>query len=282
MPTRFVVHPGPLPPGVVSVCGYASEDLEPGVHRGLPSPWVTLILAVDGQVRVDGTVGDGGFDPGRAEAYDVLVAGLHDVAAQVEQPRCQAGVQVALHPLAVEPLLGCRAADLATLHEHGRDVIGAPAGELHDRVGSSTGTRQQVDLVVGWLASRAAARHREPSLGRPEVSQAFTGLQRPGVRVEDVAREVRLSPRQLHTLVQRETGWTPKRLARMSRFAGVVADLGAGADLAGSAARRGYADQGHLTREFTQMAGCSPTAWLAEERRNLQDGGHRHRAVSTA
>ncbi len=43
----------------------------------------------------------------------------------------------------------------------------------------------------------------------------------------------------------------------------------------------GYADQSHLTREFRQMAGCSPTQWLVEERRNIQDGGHANRPDST-
>ena len=47
--------------------------------------------------------------------------------------------------------------------------------------------------------------------------------------------------------------------------------------LAQIAAEGGYADQAHLTREFRQMAGCTPTQWLAEERRNIQDGGHRNR-----
>lgn len=279
MPTRFVVHPGPLPPGVVSACGYVSEGLEPGLHRGLPSPWVTLICAVGGRVRVDGTVRERGFDAARATGYDVLVAGLHDVAAQVEQPRQQAGVQLALHPLAAESLLGCPASDLTAVSEHGRDVLGPVATELHDRVGSAPGLREQVDVVLGWLAARAA--DAAPRV-RPDVARAWSLLGGPGVRVDDVARDVLLSPRQLRTLLRRETGSSPKRLARMSRFSGVVADLGDGLDLAHSAVRRGYADQGHLTREFTQMAGCSPTAWLSEERRNLQDGGHRHGADSTA
>ena len=49
------------------------------------------------------------------------------------------------------------------------------------------------------------------------------------------------------------------------------------ADLAAVAV---YADRAHLTRELTATAGCSPTAWLAEERRDLQDGGHRNRPAS--
>ena len=75
-----------------------------------------------------------------------------------------------------------------------------------------------------------------------------------------------------------ELGLSPKELCRLFRFDRVIALLADGADsLAEVAAESGYADQSHLTREFRQMAGCSPTTWLAEERRNIQDGGHRNR-----
>jgi AraC-like DNA-binding protein len=45
------------------------------------------------------------------------------------------------------------------------------------------------------------------------------------------------------------------------------------ADLAGVASVVGYADQSHLTREWTTLAGCTPTTWLREEFPFLQDGG---------
>jgi AraC-like DNA-binding protein len=41
--------------------------------------------------------------------------------------------------------------------------------------------------------------------------------------------------------------------------------LGRPRSLAGVAADTGFFDQAHLAREFRALAGCSPTAWLAEE-----------------
>ena len=116
------------------------------------------------------------------------------------------------------------------------------------------------------------------------MARAWQLIERSGgaCRVDDVAREVALSPRQLRTLMRAEIGLSPKQLCRSFRFDTAVAHLSRGTgSLADVAAAAGYADQSHLTREFRQMAGCSPTQWLVEERRNIQDGGHGNRPESS-
>ena len=268
-----------LPGAVVSACAYESSGMPEGDHRGLPSPWITFIVSVDDPVRVSGTVDDGDrFDPAVATSYDVIVAGLHPVAARVEQPAEQRGVQLALHPLAAQALLGCRSAELLGPGDHGHEVLGRAATELHDRVGSRTDPDGWLDEVEKWLRCRTADARR--TFVRPEVAAAWQVAQATGgrCRIEDLARTVQLSPRQLRSLMIAETGLSPKQLCRQFRFDGVVARLADGdRTLAQIAAENGYADQAHLTREFRQMAGCTPTQWLAEERRNIQDGGHRNR-----
>jgi AraC-like DNA-binding protein len=268
-----------LPGAVVSACAYAISGLPEGEHRGLPSPWITFIVSVDAPVRVSGTVEDGDrFDPERATAYDVCVAGLHPVAARVEQPAAQSGVQVALHPLSTRAVLGCRAADLTGPGDHGHEVLGRAAAELHDRVSSHGDAEDRLDVLQQWLRDRVD--EARPTGVRPELVWAWHLLQESGGRrrVDDLAREVALSPRQLRSLMVAETGQSPKQLARAFRFDRVIAHLADGTQsLAEVAVETGYADQAHLSREFRQMAGCSPTQWLAEERRNIQDGGHRNR-----
>ncbi len=270
---------GLLPGGVVSACAYDAKQLIAGDHRGLPSPWITFIVSIGSPVRLSGTVHEGDrFDPEHATSYDVIVAGLHPVAARVEQPVEQRGVQLALHPLAAPALLGCRAAELVGVGDQGHEVLGRVAAELHDRVSSLTDGESQLDVLQEWLRSRAAGTRRTSV--RPEVARAWQVVQQSDgrCRVGDLAREVALSPRQLRTLMVEEIGLSPKQLSRAFRFDKVIAELTRGSlALAEIAYLTGYADQAHLTREFRQMAGCSPTRWLAEERRNIQDGGHRNR-----
>jgi AraC-like DNA-binding protein len=270
---------GILPGAVVSAVAYEASGLTPGAHRGLPSPYLTFIVSVDGPVRVSGSVADGDrFVAQRAESYDLVLAGLHPVASLVEQPEAQSGVQLALHPLAARALLGCRAAELLGPADHGRDVLGRVAEELHDRVATETEADARLDVVEGWLRSRAAAADRGRI--RPELVRAWQLIARTGgrCRVEELAREVMLSPRQLRELMVTELGVSPKQLCRRFRFDAVIARLASGAGtLADVAAEVGYADQAHLSREFRQMAGCSPSRWLAEEGRNIADGGHRNR-----
>jgi transcriptional regulator GlxA family with amidase domain len=138
--------------------------------------------------------------------------------------------------------------------------------------------------VQQWLRDRVDQSSTRGAV-RPELFWAWHLLQESGgrCRVDDLARAVALSPRQLRSLMVAEIGVSPKQLAKAFRFDQVIARLTDGArSLADVAAATGYADQAHLTREFQQMAGCSPTQWLAEERRNIQDGGYQNRPESPA
>ncbi len=164
---RFRHRRGVLPGAVASAVAYDATDLPAGEHRGLPSPWITFIVSTHGPVRTMGTVHDPGpFEPSRATAYDVMVAGLQPVAARVEQPSEQSGVQLAVHPLAAPALFGCRASELLWADD-GRDVLGRVAGELHDRIvlrgRPGATTRRGPGVAAG--AGRPHAAQRRTSRG---------------------------------------------------------------------------------------------------------------------
>ena len=125
----------------------------------------------------------------------------------------------------------------------------------------------ELEVVVGALVE-ALARNGE-ARPRTAVGRALAGLTR-GERVAVVADEVGYSRRRLGTLVREETGLAPKEFQRLARFEASRALMGR-RPLAEVAAECGYADQAHLAREWSDLAGCPPSTWLREEFPFLQD-----------
>ncbi|MDQ1420367.1 MAG: hypothetical protein QOJ52_2329, partial [Acidimicrobiaceae bacterium] len=83
-----------------------------------------------------------------------------------------------------------------------------------------------------------------------------------------------LSCRQLRRVVENETGLGPKTLQRIGRLQRFLrlAESGGGGGLDGGgglsrwAARAGYADQAHLSRDVHDLAATTPARLLAERR----------------
>jgi AraC-like DNA-binding protein len=128
--------------------------------------------------------------------------------------------------------------------------------EAADRVLAITGA-----LIADGAPDRAMAR-------------AAVLLRDPAARAEAVAAEVGLSERQFRRRSQAAAGYGPKTLQRVLRFHRFVRLLDAAPapappDLAALAARAGYADQAHLTRECSALSGFTPAA-LARVRRTRQ------------
>ncbi|MEK8228650.1 hypothetical protein NKG05_25560 [Oerskovia sp. M15] len=78
---------GPLAAAVGSMLGYEITDDAPSVHRGLPSPWLTLVISLDGPVPT-ATAPD---QDAPLHRYESLVGGLHTTPAYIHQPAHQAG-----------------------------------------------------------------------------------------------------------------------------------------------------------------------------------------------
>ena len=89
---------------------------------------------------------------------------------------------------------------------------------------------------------------------------------------------------QLTSLFSAELGLSPGAACRLARFDAAQDAVRArsltpsGPNLAAVAARTGYADHSHLVRDFQAFAGLSPTAWVAQERANVQAVGGSSRA----
>jgi AraC-like DNA-binding protein len=267
-----------LPGAVVSTVGYATSASASSLHRGLPSPYLTFIFALDGPV-VSGSSAAEALGPG-ADRTDIVVAGLHDRPTFIRQPCEQVGVQLAVHPLAARMMFGAPAAEIPWQVTEGVDVLGAAVGTLRERLVEAASWEERFALLAGHLRHRQRNSKAHPP--RAELLRAWDYLsRRRGTGSMDaLARDVSLSPRQLREVFQRELGVGPKQVARLMRFDAAKQRLSAavasGADVSVSdiAARSGFYDHPHLDAEFRLLAGVSPTAWVAEERRNIQAGRH--------
>jgi AraC-like DNA-binding protein len=81
-----------------------------------------------------------------------------------------------------------------------------------------------------------------------------------------LTRETGWSPKRMSAAFRASVGVPPKSVARLLRFERVIARLQR-PDAGRWAARAldsGYYDQSHLVRDFTEFAGCTPTAYLRE------------------
>ncbi len=103
----------------------------------------------------------------------------------------------------------------------------------------------------------------------PEVDWAWRRLVAASgaIEVRTLAEEVGWSRRHFGERFRQELGLAPKVVARVLRFEQAYGLLRQPRrpGLAELAARCGYFDQAHLTRDWRDLAGCTPTTWIREE-----------------
>jgi AraC-like DNA-binding protein len=266
---------GELRPYVAWCTGYRQAGIAPAVHRGLPSPWLTMIVTLDEPL----VIARHPLPHQPASTHDFLLGGLHTAPALVTHEGRQSGIQLGLTPLGARALLGMPAAELVSIDVEAADVMGRLAVEVRERALAAPDWAGRFaaleEFLIGRLRAGPSAGRRGP---RPEVSYAWDRLQRSrgAVSVADLAAETGWSARHLGEQFRAETGLTPKAGARVVRFHQARRHLqrrqaGSGrVVLAELAADCGYYDQAHMARDFRDLAGCPPSVLLGEELRNVQ------------
>src|SRR5699024_6639115 len=96
----------PLWPYVRGIGHYDIAGMPPGVHVGMPSPAVTMVLPLGAPL-------DLAMPAIGRRAMSSCVAGLHDHPAAIHHDGSQRGIQIALAPLGLRLLLGIPGAELA-------------------------------------------------------------------------------------------------------------------------------------------------------------------------
>lgn len=240
--------------------GYFHDSLSPGVHHGLPSSTLTVVVSFDEPLDVEWQ-----SDPASRGRHWAMVSGLHAEPALIHHNGHQHGVQLALTPLGARVLLGAPAGALAG------SLVSLQVPRAYDALAFATTWTERFDVLDRLLIGRAAATS-SPAI-RGELTQAWRRIRqsRGAVRVADLADEVGWSRRHLTERFTEEYGVGPKQAARIERFTRARILLEGGCAVADVAVRGGYADQAHLTRDFRALGGCTPTQWRREHVTFVQD-----------
>lgn len=175
---------------------------------------------------------------------------------EVAGPVVSVGVQ--LLPGAAQALFGVSAAELVERHTPLPELWGASAESLLQQLAGESDPRRQLVLLDAFLAARLPA---TPVL-HPRVAQALAACAQ-GTRVDDMVAQSGYSHRAFIGLFRQATGMSPKRYLRLLRFQAVLSAMrdNPAASLSALAHGAGYSDQAHMTREFTECAGVTPSRY---------------------
>jgi AraC-like DNA-binding protein len=174
---------------------------------------------------------------------------------------CGAVAGVSFHPGMASALLGVPLLELTDLHVPIDALWGARGRSMHQRL---------VDLhepmaIFKVIEQELLSRLKRPLLIHPAIAHALVDpIQGWGfTRISTVQQQAGYSPKHFTALFRGAVGVTPKQYYRVKRFGALVQALAGDhcASLAELAASLGYSDQSHLTRDFREFAGVTPTRY---------------------
>lgn len=256
---RLPTHPG-LQGLVAGIVGFCEQSAVPLERRQPAGTLLPLVLSFGDPFEiVEVAAGEG------SGTYGSFLSGFMPGPVSTRSGRSHACVQVYLTPLGVSRLVGIPGREVAGRVIAVEDLIPELGPSFSEQLAEAGTWRPRFDLVQSALLALADGPARGPAV--PLVSRLWNRITESGgqVRIRDLVAETGWSHRYVTTCFQRAVGLTPKAAAGVVRFERAAADLGT-LPVAEVAARHGYADQSHLTRDVVRYAGEPPSA-LAVSRR---------------
>lgn len=176
-----------------------------------------------------------------------------------EGPSAVVGVHFT--PVGAAAFLGGALPELRHRTELLEDLWGPAARELRERLQAAASPQDTLRRLQHILLQRLAGTAPPDPLARFAIEAFRHDPAR--ARVEPVQRASGCPPAQFIRRFEQAVGLTPKRYARVLRFATLLPALAlcGPRDWAQLAAGAGYADQSHLIHEFRRMAGMAPAAY---------------------
>ena len=209
--------------------------------------------------RVHRVVPDGCADVVWIRGVGLRIAGPATGPVLSEVPAGAVATGVRFRVGAAGSALGVPARELLDRTVPLEDVWGRTAVELAERLDAAASPEEAAATLTAAVAERLPPPDDLDALVRAAARRAAM----PRVPVESLGAGLGVGERQLRRRFDDAVGYGPKTLQRVLRFQRFLA-LAArdGDDLAALAFAAGYADQAHLTRECTRLAGLPPAALL--------------------
>jgi AraC-like DNA-binding protein len=248
--------------------GWIDSTARPSRRREVPSAIIPMILNLGPPFGVAMSCDHRGTFP----RYDSFVAGLSDAYATTESDGISRCIQVNFTPIGAHLVLGVPMDELAHRTVELGDVLGATARQLIARLHDAPSWDACFAILDAFFVRRLATARMPPA----DVAWAWQQLTRSAgrVRIGALATELGRSQRHLIARFREYVGLPPKTVARILRFDHAVRML-VGAKLddvrwTEVAYACGYYDQAHFNREFRELSGSTPSAFLG---RRMPDGG---------
>ena len=202
-----------------------------------------------------------GREPTLADSYGSFAAGLFAGPIIMDSDGAAECIQINFTPLGGRLFFGLPMSELADRMVALDDLADRDINQFARQLADLNSWEVRLDLAEHFVGTRLDRASR----ANPAIGWAFSQLMLKGgdIRIGALAEKLDWSRRRLVASFREEIGLPPKSVSRIIRFnaAQALAAKGTAAGWADIAAACGYADQAHLTREFTSLAGCPPTAW---------------------
>ncbi len=231
-------------------------------ERILPSGTFELVINLrEDEIRI--------YDPAQPDRVrrlsGAVVSGTYGSFFLIDTLQHAAMLGVHFRPGGAFPFLGLPAGEMADTHVDLATLWGrAPVAELRERLCAAATPEERFRRLETMLVPRL--RHPPRRHGAVPAALAAFGQAGAEVSVRGVAEHIGLSQRRLIQVFAAEVGLTPKLYCRVRRFqqARELVRKAPAPDWAGIAVACGYFDQSHLIRDFRELSGLSPVAYLRQ------------------
>jgi AraC-like DNA-binding protein len=204
-----------------------------------------------------------GREPTSDEGFHSFTSGLCLTPVNIASAGACSCLEITLTPLGARRFFGVPMSELRERMIHLDDLEDRSLLALRQALGNERDWDRRLALAESFLLQRM----RNSATCSPGTAWAYHRIltDRGRTSVADLTAKLGWSRKHLAARFHEEIGLPPKAVARIARFthAQSLARDGTETGWAGIAVASGYSDQAHLTREFSELAGISPAAWMS-------------------